>query len=147
MFLNNRCQMGAADLFLALNQPAYTYRKLSYRGLVSADCQHAGEKVPPVVCYTSSIELTVAYITRVRWRGPKLDRLGRLYIVMVIEQERRLARTQFRQHHGRCVIALRADWYHPGTRSQRMKQPLYSLHAFLKPYALPGQGRLGAKIA
>ena len=85
--------MGAADLLLALEQDDDVAWQAAGDRQPRLDRQKLGQMLPLVVAHAPPPYAAVAYF-RLEWRRyPGVKRVGRLHVVMAVEQSRRALRT------------------------------------------------------
>jgi hypothetical protein len=80
--------VGLCDgLFLAFNHKLYIAGKLTRRGQDRIDREQAGDDMSLVITYAAAVEFPVSQGRLEGRRLPQLQRLGRLDIIMVIDQK------------------------------------------------------------
>ena len=84
-------EVGAADLLLALEQHLDVHRQASLLRQVRLDRLHVHEDLALVVDGAAGVELAVAHRGLERRRGPQLQRIHRLHVVVAVEEDRRRA--------------------------------------------------------
>ncbi len=80
-------QMNAADFFLALDQPFNLEGQLALVFLPGFDGVNARDELALVVAGPARIKIAVANRRLERRRLPQIQRLGRLHVVVVVDQE------------------------------------------------------------
>jgi len=79
--------MGAADFLFAFDEKGHVRRHRRARLHVGLDGVHVGEELSLVVGGAASEQLTVAHDRFERRRVPRLERLGRLHVVVAVDQD------------------------------------------------------------
>ena len=135
--------MWAADLFFALNDPTDGDRQLTVSSPQGTHRCQAGRDPPLVVRHAARVQLVVAH----RWlkgrRVPQVKRVGRLDVIVVIEQQRERAAAPLfaidRRRRALYAEALRAE---TGLDQQRFDQ----IGRLVHPQALRRDTRLATEL-
>src|SRR5438093_8102955 len=96
-------QMLGADLLLALVEDAHAERQLAHRRAVGLDRLKARDEVAFVVGYAACEQMAIAF-GRLERRGvPLVERIGRLYVVVVVDQQRLFTVARLADDRGRSA--------------------------------------------
>ena len=88
MMLDERLQMRAADLLLALDGELDSRRKATGDGMHRAHRGDTRDELPLVVRYSAPVDAAIADLGGEGRRLPQVQRLLRLHVVVVVAEQR-----------------------------------------------------------
>ena len=143
MTLDDRVEVRARDLLLALDDPADRHRQRAAGLAKGTDRRKPDADLGLVVGGTARIEPAVTQRRFERRRLPELDRVDWLDVVMVVEEQSGVSFTCELPVHGRrSAVYLEL----PSLEPRRGQQSLDELGRLLERAVLGGHARLAAKL-
>jgi hypothetical protein len=122
--LDERLEVLAPHLLLALGEHDHVHRQRARPSQVRLERLHVQEELPLVVHRAARVDAPVAHGGLERGRVPQLERLGRLHVVVAVDEQRRRARRPAPlAEHDRVPGVSWTSASRPA-RAERVAQPL-----------------------